>query len=714
MPLKSMDLSFLHFLSRVPWSRDLLWSLLCDPRTAFLESLSPSRFKTQFQATTKNLEDAPQLRVLLERHLLVHYLLRRPHVPKWFFRFVEATLDLNDHLPGMDWKRCGDGSWTVTPLLLVGEKVHLRWLVVGCMKQPPLPPFPPWVHRLMDPGARAAVTDAMVAVGADGRNFHRASEAFTCFPLAAAHDLRITGPSLGLSTALACLFLKNGGEGVMAVAAAGTVQKDGAIGPVGQLPEKIAHGEKRGFRVMVVPGPDRFPPDRPGMAVLPAVTLEEAWLLVSLHEPGQANRLHLFDAMLKHPRTFVDNCLSIPTEWLLWAKSNGRTEALMAEIRSSESLFKQLVHHMGGCLRDGRTSHGETLVQLADFAGKGHDDSHPGTSLSFQWAMVNLALANHRGVLSDSRRWADKARDMVAKASVTDLKAFAAFYNYGFVGLRHNQYRFAPELPGPLAGLLSSLEAMHRAQCRILPGSVNRTLGALYGSMGQNFGFCGPSSLSQTRKYATLAMDAFGDDPAAREDRRRQTHCMVYALMDAGRFREAEKTLLAYLDMTSWATLGDRLPEFQKWEHAVLARFLADFRPMETCSLYGQWVEGGGGPMVRKTHPWQLWLNNMGRLMRFLGRREAAVFFFKESLDLCLFARFGPTVRVMALLPLAGLRKSEALKGLRLNHLEETLRNAADALNPFHFQEMLNEKDFLKTLDRVWENPSRFFPFTYR
>ena len=457
-----------------------------------------------------------------------------------------------------------------------------------------------------------------------------------------------------------------------------------------------------------------LPAGHPEMDLLPAATLKEAWLLTSLHEPEQGDRRHLFEAMLNDPRIFVDNCAAVPTQWLSWAEKNGRTGCIMARILSLEPLFRQFVHHIEDCLLEGRLSHGETLAQLMNAAYGEEGDFSLSAASRFQWILVNLALGNHRGRVLESEQWADKAEEMVRGASVSDLKAFAGFYNHGFVGLRHNHYRFEPDLPGPLASLLTSLEAMHGTQCRILPGAQNRTLGALYGTISQNFGFCGPCFSEETRKYAFLAMEAFGVDLSTREDCRRQYCYLVYSLMDSGRFREAEEILLVYLEIGSWDALGDRLPAFERWEHAVLARFLADAGPMEMCRLYGKWVMEKGASMGRETHPWQLWCYNMGRMMLLLGRREDAVLYFKESLDLCLLPRFGPTVRVMGLLPLAGLLKLNHLEGVNLGEMEKVIQNAAESLNPVHFQEVLNEEAFTKTLDRVFEHPAALFPFTYR
>ena len=100
-----MDISFLLFLSEVSWSRDLVSSLLYDPRTTLWGSLSLSRFRTQFQRIAHNLKNTPYLTTLLELHLLTHYLLRNTDAPEWFFGFVEEVVDLEGRLPGMDWGR---------------------------------------------------------------------------------------------------------------------------------------------------------------------------------------------------------------------------------------------------------------------------------------------------------------------------------------------------------------------------------------------------------------------------------------------------------------------------------------------------------------------------------------------------------------------------------------------------------------------------------
>jgi hypothetical protein len=104
----------------------------------------------------------------------------------------------------------------------------------------------------------------------------------------------------------------------------------------------------------------------------------------------------------------------------------------------------------------------------------------------------------------------------------------------------------------------------------------------------------------------------------------------------------------------------------------------------------------------------------MGRVCQMLEDMPAAVTYYKRSLALCLSDRTGFTVRVMALLPLAGLWKAEGLGGVDLGSAEEKIRHAAEDLNPVHFCPLLKKPVFTEVLQNVWTRPEALFPFTYR
>lgn len=85
------------------------------------------------------------------------------------------------------------------------------------------------------------------------------------------------------------------------------------------------------------------------------------------------------------------------------------------------------------------------------------------------------------------------------------------------------------------------------------------------------------------------------------------------------------------------------------------------------------------------------------------------------SLDLTLDARSGPTVRAMALLPLAGLWKLRELPSVqRRREMGRLLTQALRELDAGHFTLANPDPLSADLLQFVWEKPSSLFPFSYR
>lgn len=110
-------------------------------------------------------------------------------------------------------------------------------------------------------------------------------------------------------------------------------------------------------------------------------------------------------------------------------------------------------------------------------------------------------------------------------------------------------------------------------------------------------------------------------------------------------------------------------------------------------------------------HPWQLWALNMGKAAK---KQEDQGRFLRAALRLCRAAS-GPTVRAMALMPLAWLARSSLMSQ------EEAANMAKDAveeirtggLNQEHFA-LLFDRSGSEILECVKENEARLFPFGYR
>jgi hypothetical protein len=141
----------------------------------------------------------------------------------------------------------------------------------------------------------------------------------------------------------------------------------------------------------------------------------------------------------------------------------------------------------------------------------------------------------------------------------------------------------------------------------------------------------------------------------------------------------------------------------------LLARYLADTLQKGLCRKYLSWASEINFAPPKPEHPWQLWAFNVGRIAFALGDTEAAARFFKISLRLCLKAM--PTIKVMALLGLAGLARINALPK-NLFEIEPEVRRVAAELNPDHFAAVL-KVPLEQVLEQVWREPGRLFPFAY-
>ena len=75
-----------------------------------------------------------------------------------------------------------------------------------------------------------------------------------------------------------------------------------------------------------------------------------------------------------------------------------------------------------------------------------------------------------------------------------------------------------------------------------------------------------------------------------------------------------------------------------------------------------------------------------GGVSHGMGDTKNAGVFFKESLKMCLSDAMGPTVRVMGLLPLSGLRRISAVKGLEVDAVENAYPNFGNESESEPFQ----------------------------
>jgi hypothetical protein len=707
------DLTVLGHLAR-EGERDLVRDGLLDIGAALrLPDDSADEWERTVNRLRASLKAFPELVALLDLHLLTRNLLEGQRLPAWFSQWLEASSTSEILFSAQRWRQATLGRWVAVPVLLTGDEVLVRYFIVGWMAgRSDLDLLPSWARTLLEDSAAQAVRCAAGIAKACLKSSKKGS--FFCYPLTVANQrTQFNGISLGLGLALGFLQASSGEPLSSFLACSGGLGPDGRVAPVGQLAEKFEGAENHGFKVFMFPASQSAElPARP-VELLPVTDIAEAWMLARLYSPGNSRELLTLAGMLKDPCSLVNNLELVEPRWIEWAHQNGKLDGCLPQLLKSGKLLELYVHKVQDTLDVWKLDAAEIYSRFLPVAHLKHAIS--GSPLAaFRFCAARLDLCNHRGDIAGADEWAAMAKSLLSYARKADVAAAADFLNKRFISL-HNRYVFQPKLPRDIRTTLACLEARYRAQCDG-GGLADRALAALYGSIAQNFGFCGPNYLKSCEEYAGLAFQAFGNMEVAEyaEDLLRQCACLVYACLDAGKFNQACEQLFFYLGVHSWQDLqaSTRLETLSRWQHAALARYLADAGEAEQKVHYLKWVLEQDRDSAERSHPWQLWANNLGRIASELGELDAAAEFFHKSLNLCRAKAHGPTVRVMALLPLAGLNQI----GRRPDDIKSTLqtiRQAAQAVNPDYFKMVLEKSDD-EVLEEIRHRPQTLFPFSYR
>jgi hypothetical protein len=334
----------------------------------------------------------------------------------------------------------------------------------------------------------------------------------------------------------------------------------------------------------------------------------------------------------------------------------------------------------------------------------------------FQALAWRMILAQRLGRPKEALQVAKRAEQALLKgAAASDPEAAATYWNHYLLAF-HTLYSFSPDLPEGLAGVLKALEDQFRtykqAGCK-----VHRALGALYGTISQHFGFCGPIYIPQVEHYTSLAMEAFGggEVPERRDDFLRQYNHLAYAYLDAGDCDSARKALMAYCEVSSERDILTRVTDDPSpWKHVLVARFLADTGGSSLDRPYLDLAATADWPWSYLHHPNQLWLFNLGRIAFRLRREGQALTLWRKSLECCLSGSNGPAVRVMALLPLSRLHELGAVKKEEINFALRSILEAAQTLDSAHFGVLLEAESQEEILGGIVRRAEVVFPFSYR
>ncbi len=707
------DFKRLAFLARCEGP---LKNALCETVPVGLGNRSFKENLDSIKRLREVLADRLDIRRLFDHFLLAQWLLHRNRLPAEWWAAVLAEIPASAYPidPGI----AEEAVWQDVPVLIADSRSgYVRRFILtvlpdgtGAGSADPPAAWPEWADAILSVESKAAVNDAAAAcrrlVGADP------APRFFLYPLTLPNDtVQITGRSLGLPLALGFLSAVTGDPLPSDVVATGVVSADGDLSPVGSMNVKQGAAKAGGFSALLCPSENgRFIEDG-NPRVLPALDLHQAWMVGRLYQPDQADLLMRFSRIGRDPRSLIETVEEVNPEWLDWARLHGHARPAVAAVLENPPRLAALTDKLEGLARRSDTNRADAAASLVP--ADRFDSALEEASLSaFRWCAANLSLANHRGRIRSAREWVRRAERFLDTAGRADIAAVADFFNHAFVA-RHNRYRFTPDPPAAVRRYLDLLERQYAIQCEF-GCPTHPVLGRLYGSLSQNYGFCGPGHLETMRRYSELARRALGEGavPEYKTEWMRHYNYLTYALLDAGDRKGALLAYQTYMAGAGWEEVMASAETWSPWEHALTARLLADLAVPESVR-YVEWCDAHLNRPPKTEHPWQLWCVNMGRISESLGAKQKAETWFREGVEQCFAPEFGATVRVMALLPLAALHSLGRLNRAEAAAARERIHKAAERLHPGYFDAMLTGP-FEEGLKTVRDHPERFFPFNYR
>ena len=672
-----------------------------------------------YEEIAKNLPKdlCPLLNLSLFSSLLLQNSLDK-NISAW----IRKKLKPDELLPGFDsgWLDCASGAMNMPVAVYQGGRgLIINFIIV---KRPALTSGlfkPDWLNAHLDDSATQAVQAAFeLAIRHSSR-----SAGVYLYPLldTGKNSDKIIGPSLFLPLYLGFRATICDLKLFDSLVATGKLKKKDSIpvvGGVGGIAQKAKAVWESSYRLFLYPSENKTEMSQLKLDSLftrDVSSLEKAWFLARYYSPGKEDELTIFEAALNDPEGFIANAANLPVDFLACAVNEAKQRGFFDQIAEDHNLAASFIAMLDRCYYQKRAYNMLEKLGLPfkkDSALECLGKTSP--SNAFQLCSLMFKLATHSGEIAQADLWKEKAFCFLNEARQVKSAAVTSFLNSCLVDEMHNRYDFRKELPDSFSKEVKKREKIHA----ISPEEANDHLGRLYGTIAQHYGFC--KDLDSCVEYATKAMNAFGAGKVKelRNDWQRQFSCIFYASLDAKKYDKARNALLSYLSISSFEDC--KIEELDPFQLAALLRFLADTCQPGTPVFFKKAKE----KLLKKIethakagHPWQLSLYNLGRLLFINGDQDEAIKAWQKSLELCRKigagrSRGDTTVKLMALLPLSQLYKA----GEEVKHedISDILKSASSLVsnNP-NFDDLIQKEPF-PALDAVYEDPARFFPFSYR
>lgn len=612
----------------------------------------------------------------------------------------------------MDWSDMRQAGWALVALPTVqGCKATIFWALVGSISLSGQLQGPSWLWRMMDTQAQQALKRAYEIFAL------KTGQSMVFLPLIppSMPNSCIQGPSWALPAYLGAWEAHlNPSErrGTRDLAATGEIDRHGRILPVGFLKNKAKAAARAGFRALLCACDDTESfRSAGGLRLINVKDIQAAEYLWEMEALGSAKASVKDLNRLRVPEELVADLRSLDPRIRGWSGFADTYAQTVRKVLRNPHDAKRFADALEQLFADASTDLGWLQTLLAPIGLKEIEELANESILeSYRLAYLRWTVAVQRGDVEQALDWALCCRNYSTErlAAYPDgIHRIADGINRRFITEYHSLYRFEPNLPEWVTAIRERLEKVREAQAVNGFKPAISSLGKLYGTIAQNYGFCGPEYLGECVAAVTRAWDAFGGDrvPELARERLRQYHYLVCAYLDAKEAPKAQEALEAYLGGPLNAVDPGSLNRYQ---HAALARFLA-----ETGVAHPDYEAWCGRQLERSLteHPWQLWLWNVGR---WVSRKEEKAKAWRRGLKLC--AQLGLTARPMALLHAAWLfRENLASSSFLHAVVDDVLEDVAKSrLSKAHFGSLLGQPSWQAVLESVVAEPCRWFPFTYR
>jgi hypothetical protein len=532
-------------------------------------------------------------------------------------------------------------------------------------------------------------------------------------PLLSEHSPRIEGTSLGLPCALAIQLASEGEKWPRGLYATGSVANDGRLQTVAGVFRKQAISTDTGCFIIPDTGPKGW---GTGSGSVSCQCLAQAIDAAQLYRLEiSAVDINKYRHCLTDHECFLKHFKELPSHFL--QHRNCRT--VLDKIAQKPAQYLQSASSaLHACGLDlGRAPKLVSLYtpsQLKALASA----SAEGRQLVFRWCLSRLAVINHCGKTAVDGEWRELFE--MVRDDLEEDQELLEYFNHQFIVERWNRYFFSPEIPAEIVRLVKLEEDRNRIALR-----VNRSLGALYGTLAQNAGFCGPSHHRQLECYATLAEKAFGNKYT--REKQRLTDYRIHAALDTEDKQRARTLLDDFLQAQSDASRPDWICSLKGslQERSGEKPYLAHLVLKTLAELAG---DGNGfhpvPDLIRlKTlqqppchHPWQLILYNLARLCLAAGEPQQGARFLHLAAKICLADHQKDTMKVMALLIFSLLYRAGLAERRHLDETDAIVQwlSTDTRLHRPHFALLLTCKKPGDVLEIIARNPKEYFPFKYR